>query len=438
MNLSEGNVQGNILVVDDTPENLHLLIGILTEHGYDVRPAPDGDLALRSVQSILPDVILLDIKMPDMDGYTVCEQLKANPATRDIPVIFISALNEVTDKVKGFAVGGVDYLTKPFQAEEVVARVQTHLTLYRLQQSLQKEIAERTRTEAELQRYREHLEELVKQRTAELRDAHRQLQEQHAELQRSHDALQKANTAIEAAHRVKSEFIANISHEVRTPMNGIMGFTQLLRKTRLTEQQQEALKVIHQCGENLLVIIDDILDIAILEADQMALESTPFRLVSFLAKMADMIRFQAESKELRFQEQFAIDLPEFIRADPKRLRQILLNLLGNAVKFTATGSVTFKVTSVERPDQIRTIRFEIEDTGMGIPPDQLTDIFEAFHQIGSKFRAETRGIGLGLTVSQRLTRMMGSELHVQSALGAGSLFWFDLDAHAADKRLDCY
>jgi len=209
-------MKANILVVDDTPGNLRLLMGILDKHGYEVRVASNGDLALRTVQSTPPDLILLDIKMPNMDGYQVCEHLKAEEWTRDIPVIFISALGEVVDKVKGFEMGGVDYITKPFQPEEVLARVETHLTLRKLQQSLQQEIVERTKAQDTLTEYKDHLEELVTERTAELQQAL-------AEIQRLKDQLQAENIYLREEIKLEHNFdeIIGQSEELRSVLSKV-------------------------------------------------------------------------------------------------------------------------------------------------------------------------------------------------------------------------
>ncbi|HEY9607810.1 response regulator, partial [Allocoleopsis sp.] len=174
---------GNILIVDDTPENLQILSATLSEKGYKVRGVVKGQMALRAARSAPPDLILLDIRMPEMDGYEVCEQLKADPKTSEIPIIFISALDEVLDKVKAFAAGGVDYITKPFQVAEVLARVEHQLTIRRLSN---------------------------------------QLQEQNQQLQQEIQERLKAEKAAEAASKAKTEFLANMSHELRTPLNAIL------------------------------------------------------------------------------------------------------------------------------------------------------------------------------------------------------------------------
>ena len=310
------------------------------------------------------------------------------------------------------------------------------MTFWQLQENnahLQSEIAERKRTEKELITYKSHLEELVEHRTAELKHSNEQLQARNVELQESKEALQKANKAAEIANRAKSEFVANISHELRTPLNGILGFAQVLQETQgLTPKQQRAITMILQCGEHLLMIINDLIDLSNLQAGKMKLHPKEFFLQPFLTHLMKIFKMRAEQQRIAFEQHFISGLPGKITADEQCLRQILLNLLGNAFKFIRQGRVTFTIApfyeqDAQDPPVIHKLRFQVEDTGIGIPANQLENIFTAFHQIGEKRLAQTEGVGLGLTVSQRLARMMNSELHVQSTVGKGSIFWFDLD-----------
>jgi signal transduction histidine kinase/CheY-like chemotaxis protein len=279
-----------------------------------------------------------------------------------------------------------------------------------------------------LEKTNEELEKRVEQRTTELKTA---------------------KEAADAANQAKSEFLTNMSHELRTPLNGILGYAQILQRDKTaTPKQQDGFYIIRQCGSHLLTLINDILDLSKIEAKKLELYPTDFQFEPFLRGVKEICRIKAEQKEIDFTYEVLNPLPPAIHADEKRLRQVLINLLGNAIKFTSQGSVIFKVgvvsDSLQFPQPsnsespithkqqplIHKIRFQIEDTGIGLTPEQLTKIFLPFEQAGDN-ALKVEGTGLGLAISNKIVEIMASEIKVESIYGKGSKFWFDLDLKEA-------
>ena len=399
LNQIEGETKANnasVLIVDDTIYNIQLLSLMLNKQGYRVEKATSGTEALESANQLLPDIILLDIRMPDIDGYEVCRRLKANPVTKDIPVIFISSIEESTDKVEAFSVGGVDYISKPFQLIEVLARIETHLRLCLLQ---------------------------------------KKLQEQNEQLQSSSLVLSRSLEQERKLSQMKSDFISVVSHEFRTPLTTIQSASELLEYYEWTKEEQvEQLHQIQSEVKHMTDLMEDVLFLSRANANKAKLNITKFDLADFCKRLlVQMKKTFAENYTLHsflhiLPNEIAIqnfhienELPIVsVNMDEKLLRQIITNLITNAIKYSHQNTtIEFKVTvdfRVSSPN----VSFVISDRGIGIPEEDLEHLFSAFHR--GKNVGILPGTGLGLSIVKNCIDIHNGTIAVNSKLNVGTEF----------------
>ena len=405
----------SILVVDDTPANLQVLAGMLKDRGYKVRPVPSGKLALLAARSDPPDLILLDIHMPEMNGYEVCEHLKADDQLKGIPVIFISALTEQLDKVKAFAIGGVDYLTKPFQMEELHARVETHLKLRRLQI---------------------------------------ELEESNARLVKANDVLRRKQEELSDLHHRKDEFLAMLSHELRNPLAPILNAVHLLSlQKNENELQHQARTIIERQVTQLTRLVDDLMEVSRITTGRVQLRHDLVVVSGIVERAVETARPLIDQRR----QELTVSLPPqpiWLNADAARLQQVVVNLLTNAAKYTADGGQIWLSVELANGQLSRTALaagsspeqpvasamrlktpaasampltgsecvIRVRDTGIGIAPEFLPRIFDLFAQAERSLDRSQGGLGIGLALVHRLVEMHQGSVEVHSVLGHGSEF----------------
>ncbi len=372
--MNETKKISKILIVDDVQLNLDLMKEILSGEEYLVATAINGKSAIAKAKAHKFDLILLDVVLPDIDGFEVCQHLKSNPQTQGIPIIFLTAKSEKDSLIKGFQLGAVDYIPKPFSKEELLARVNLHLTLKHIQEQLI------------------HSKEMA-----------------------------------EAAAKAKAIFLANISHEIRTPMNGIIGMVDILKQTKLTEEQLEYLDIVGISGENLLMIINDVLDFSKIEAGQITFERIRFNLHDEINEVTKILRYKAVQKNLELSFHIEENVPELLIGDPLRLKQVLINLCNNSIKFTSQGFVRIKASLKEKTDSSVRLYFEVIDTGIGISPENQKKLFKSFSQADVSTTRKFGGTGLGLAISKNLIQLMNGEVGITSEEGNGAIFHFDAE-----------
>jgi len=386
-------INASVLIVDDTIYNIQLLSLMLINQGYEVSQATNGIQALEIATKELPDIILLDIRMPDMNGYEVCRKLKENSITRDIPIIFISSVEEPSEKVEAFSVGGVDCISKPFQLIEVLARIETHLRLCLLQ---------------------------------------KRLQVQNEQLQMAATLLTRSLQQERELSQMKSDFISVVSHEFRTPLTTIQSASELLEYYEWTKEERvEQLHQIQSEVKHMTALMEDVLFLSRTNANKSKINLSKFDLLGFCSQLLRQIqRTSAKNytllSSLHLFANFNIsienphlqsDLPELIvKMDEKILRQILTNLITNAIKYSPQNSTINFSCNVDQTH----VTFIISDQGIGIPEEDLEHLFSAFHR--GKNVGILPGTGLGLSIVKNCIDVHNGSISVKSQLNIGTEF----------------
>ncbi|MBU2513680.1 hybrid sensor histidine kinase/response regulator [bacterium] len=364
--MTDTNQKPSVLIVDDNPKNLQVLGSLLTQNGYSAVAAQGGEQALEYIKKKEPEIILLDIMMPGMDGIEVCKRLKDDEDTREIPILFITALTEVNDKIKAFAAGGADYLTKPFVKEEVLARIEVHLKNARYLKQL---------TETN-----QHLKDL---------------------------------------NKLKDDFLGMATHDIRSPLSGVNGVIDLILTGELGEindQQREFLELILKSGKQIMNLVNDLLDISVIESGNLKLTFENCRIRSIIEDRIRLHQFTVKKKEIMIISDLK-DNPE-LTLDPERFGQVLDNLLSNAAKFSPEKSKIFVSLEADKTDVI----IKIRDEGPGISKEDQEKLFGMYRKLSARPTSGEKSSGLGLAIARKIIDGHQGDIYVESSLGKGATF----------------
>ena len=388
-----------ILIIDDVPDNIEVLGDAVASLG-DVSFALSGPEGLQLIQAQHPDLVLLDVMMPGMNGYEVFATLQLDEDTADIPVIFVTAKNDPQSEASALDAGATDFISKPINPTVAKARVRMHL--------------EHLARSREVRQLNAELEQRVTERTQAL-----------------NDALIKS----QAAQVAKANLLANMSHEFRTPLNAVLGMAYMASKRVSDAETAEMIRKISASGNRLLGLLSGILDLARIETQQLAIQKVPFNLQTVLLASVELAKPRALAKGLALELALAPSVPTDLVGDPVRIGNVLTNFIGNAIKFSTHGSIQVRVNAEGHIGDRFLLRLEVQDPGIGIAPEHQARIFELFEQLDASSTRAYGGVGMGLTICKMLVSMMGGTIGVVSAPGQGSTFWARIPLQASPTRL---
>jgi signal transduction histidine kinase len=382
-----GNERKKIIAVDDNVENLTAIKNSLKDI-YDVYPCPSAAKMFSLLEHIQPDLILLDVEMPETNGYEAIEKLKSDDKHREIPVIFLTSMSDEKSEMEGLQLGAVDYIRKPFVALLLIQRIKSHLAI----------------TEQERE-----IKELLELKTREV--SLRELAEQEAQ----------------NASRAKGEFLSHMSHEIRSPLNAVIGMINIATDENDIDAIKLYLGKADNAAKHVLGVINDILDMSKIETNKLDLSNGEFDFGKMMTNIVDVTGIRAQEKHQQIVVNMNPNIPSSVISDELRLSQVITNLMTNAIKFTPeNGTVTLSAEKLEEKDGEITIRIEVADSGIGISPEQQKKLFQAYNQADSSITGKFGGTGLGLVITKRIIELMQGTIWIESELGKGAKFIFTI------------